>query len=190
MTDLAARIHAAARLSGSFRLRSGETSSLYFDKYRFESDPQLLREICVGLAPMVPEGTEALAGLELGGVPIATVLSQLTGLPTVFVRKARKDYGTCRLAEGVEIAGRRLVVIEDVATSGGQLVKSIEDLRHEGALVDTALCVIDRETGAVARLASIGVRLEALFQPERAVTSRGSLLTPSRGSRNAQTDGS
>ena len=113
---------------------------------------------------MVPEGTEALAGLELGGVPIATVLSQLTGLPAVFVRKARKDYGTCRLAEGMEIAGRRLVVIEDVATSGGQMVKSIEDLRHEGAVVDSALCVIDREAGAASRLASIGVRLEALFR--------------------------
>jgi orotate phosphoribosyltransferase len=162
VTDLAARIHRAARLSGSFRLRSGETSSLYFDKYRFESDPVLLREICVRLAALVPEGTEALAGLELGGVPIATVLSQLTGLPAVFVRKARKDYGTCRLAEGMDVAGRRLVVIEDVATSGGQMVKSIEDLRLEGALVDHALCVIDREAGAVGRLSSIGVRLEAL----------------------------
>ena len=129
MTDLAARIHRAARLSGSFRLRSGETSSFYFDKYRFESDPALLRDICVGLAALVPAGTDALAGLELGGVPIATVLSQLTGLPAVFVRKARKDYGTCRLAEGLDIAGRRLLVVEDVATSGGQMVKSIEDLR-------------------------------------------------------------
>ena len=164
MTDLAARIHqrVAAQWIVSAALR--RASSFYFDKYRFESDPALLREICVGLAAMVPDGTEALAGLELGGVPIATVLSQLTGLPAGFVRKARKDYGTCRLAEGLDIAGRRLVVIEDVATSGGQMVKSIEDLRHEGALVETALCVIDREAGAVDRLSSIGVRLEALFR--------------------------
>jgi orotate phosphoribosyltransferase len=82
----------------------------------------------------------------------------------VFVRKARKDYGTCRLAEGMDVAGRRLAVIEDVATSGGQLVQSIEDLRREGAVIDTALCVIDREAGAVGRLSSIGVRLEALFR--------------------------
>jgi orotate phosphoribosyltransferase len=121
---------------------------------------------------MVPEGTEALAGLELGGVPIATVLSQLTGLPAVFVRKARKDYGTCRLAEGVDVVGRRLVVIEDVATTGGQMIESIEELRREGARVDAALCVIDREAGAVGRLSSIGVRLGALFRISELSESR------------------
>jgi orotate phosphoribosyltransferase len=81
----------------------------------------------------------------------------------VFVRKQRKEYGTRRLAEGMDVVGRCLVVVEDVATSGGQMALSIEDLRHEGALIDTALCVIDREAGAVARLAAIGVRLDALF---------------------------
>ena len=105
-----------------------------------------------------------MAGLELGGVPIAVVLAQLTGIPAVFVRKERKDYGTCRLVEGIDIAGRQLLVVEDVATTGGQMVKSIEDLRREGARVDTAICVVDRQSGAAARLAEVGVELKALFR--------------------------
>jgi orotate phosphoribosyltransferase len=164
MADLTARVLDTSRLTGTFRLRSGATSTLYFDKYRFESDPALLREICAALAPQVPVGTDALAGLELGGVPIATVLAQLTGIPAVFVRKQRKDYGTCRLVEGMDVAGRQLVVIEDVATTGGQVVKSIQDLRDEGARVDTVICVVDRQAGAAARLAEVGVQLRALFQ--------------------------
>jgi orotate phosphoribosyltransferase len=148
--DLGGRIHRVALLTGAFRLRSGQASTSYFDKYRFESDPELLGEVCTALTRLLPEGIDAIAGLELGGVPLATVLSQQTGVPTVFVRKERKDYGTCRLAEGMDVAGRRLLVIED--------------LRREGATVDTALCVIDREAGAVARLAAIGVELRALFR--------------------------
>jgi orotate phosphoribosyltransferase len=153
----------SSRLTGVFRLRSGGTSTRYFDKYRFESDPALLREICAALAPQIPAGTDALAGLELGGVPIAVVLSQLTGIPAVFVRKEKKDYGTCRLVEGIDIVGQQLLVVEDVATTGGQMVKSIQDLRREGARVDTAICVLDRHAGAAARLAEVGVQLKALF---------------------------
>ena len=95
---LASRVHASSHLTGSFRLRSGQTSSEYFDKYLFESDPVLLRTIAEALAPLVPHGVDALAGLELGGVPIATMLSQVTGIPARFVRKEAKTYGTCRLA--------------------------------------------------------------------------------------------
>ena len=87
-------------------LRSGVVSNEYFDKYRFEADPVLLRDIAAALVPLVPAGTEALAGLELGGVPIATVLSQLTGIPAYFVRKEAKTYGTCQLAEGGDVDGR------------------------------------------------------------------------------------
>jgi orotate phosphoribosyltransferase len=164
MADFAAKILESSRLTGAFRLRSGGTSTHYFDKYRFESDPALLLEICAALAPKVPAGTDALAGLELGGVPIATVLAQLTGIPAVFVRKQRKDYGTCHLVEGMDVDGRSLVVVEDVATTGGQLVKSIGDLRSEGARIDTAICVVDRQAGASDLLAQAGVELKALFQ--------------------------
>src|SRR5829696_7784216 len=94
--DLARRVHRASHLTGTFVLRSGATSSEYFDKYRFESDPRLLRELAEAMAGLLPGEADALAGLELGGVPLATVLSQLTGLPAGFVRKQPKPYGTRR----------------------------------------------------------------------------------------------
>jgi orotate phosphoribosyltransferase len=111
----------------------------------------------------VPDGTEVLAGLELGGVPLAVALSRVTGLPALFVRKEAKTYGTCRLAEGGEIDGKRVTVVEDVVTSGGQVVLSCGDLRDRGAVVDCALCVIDRESGGPEALAELGVELRPLF---------------------------
>jgi orotate phosphoribosyltransferase len=161
--ELAAAIYDRTHLTGSFTLRSGAVSSEYFDKYRFESDPVLLRAIAEALAPLLPEGADGLAGLELGGVPLATMLSQVTGVPAYFVRKEAKTYGTCQLAEGGDIEGRHLVVVEDVVTSGGQVITSCGDLRDRGARVDHALCVIDRESGGPAGLAAIGVELRALF---------------------------
>jgi orotate phosphoribosyltransferase len=130
---LARRVYQAAHLVGDFRLRSGVVSHEYFDKYLFESDPVLLRQVGEALVTLVPDDTDAVAGLELGGIPLATIVSQLSGLPALFVRKEPKAYGTCRLAEGGDIAGRRLTVVEDVVTSGGQLLKSCAALRERGA---------------------------------------------------------
>jgi orotate phosphoribosyltransferase len=161
--ELAGRVYRVSHLTGSFVLRSGATSSEYFDKYRFEADPRLLREIAEAMAGLLPADADALAGLELGGVPLATVLSQVTGLPAGFVRKQAKPYGTRRLAEGVDVAGRRLVVVEDVVTSGGAVVESCRALRAEGAEVRVAVCVIDREAGGPANLAAAGVQLRPLF---------------------------
>src|SRR5215510_4053976 len=96
--EIAKQIYRRAQLKGEFTLRSGSKATEYFDKYRFESDPVLLRAIAEALVPLVPRDVDALAGVELGGVPIATVLSQLTGLPAFFVRKEAKKYGTCQLA--------------------------------------------------------------------------------------------
>ena len=160
---LARAIYECSHLTGTFTLRSGAVSNEYFDKYRFESDPALLRAIAEALAPLVPAGTDALAGLELGGVPLATALSHVTALPACFVRKEAKTYGTCQLAEGVDVDGLHLTVVEDVVTSGGQVVTSCGDLRERGAIVEHALCVIDRESGGPAALADIGVELRPLF---------------------------
>jgi len=160
---LADRVFAASHLSGSFVLRSGRTADHYFDKYRFESDPALLKEIVEALVPLVPAGTEGLAGLELGGVPLATMLSSVTGLPAFFVRKEPKKYGTERVCEGGDVAGKRLLVVEDVVTTGGQLVLSTQDLRAQGAIVEHALCVIDHEGGGAEVAGAEGVELRALF---------------------------
>ncbi len=133
--ELARAIYERTHLTGEFRLRSGAVSNEYFDKYLFESDPALLHAIGEALAPLLPpHGTDAVAGLELGGVPLATILSLLTGLPALFVRKEAKTYGTCRLAEGGDVDGKRVTVIEDVVTSGGQVVTSCGDLRDRGAI--------------------------------------------------------
>ena len=143
---LAARVFAASHLTGTFVLRSGRRADHYFDKYRFESDPHCWprssRPWCRSC-----RGTEGLAGLELGGVPLATMLSSVTGLPAYFVRKEPKKYGTEQVCEGGEVAGRRLLIVEDVVTTGGQMVLSAQDLRSEGAVVEHAVCVIDREGG-------------------------------------------
>ena len=142
--ELAQEVQKVSKLEGSFKLRSGKTSSFYFDKYRFESRPKILSQIADHLQPLIPKNIDFLAGLELGGVPLAAVLSLKTQIPCVFVRKKAKDYGTCSLAEGADIKGKKLLIIEDVVTTGGQVVLSAEELRKRGAVVESALCVIYR----------------------------------------------
>jgi orotate phosphoribosyltransferase len=162
-SDLARRIYTAAHLTGTFTLRSGVVSHEYFDKYRFESDPQLLADIAAASAALVPDGIDALAGLELGGVPLATMISQETRLPAVYVRKQAKTYGTCQLAEGTEIDGRRLCIVEDVVTSGGAILDAASELRARGARLGPVVCVIDRESGGREKLAADDLELFALY---------------------------
>ncbi len=161
--ELAARLRAVCRVTGEFVLRSGRTADEYFDKYQFEADPALLDTVAAQLAPLVPDGTEVLAGLEMGGIAVVTALGRQTGLPCAFVRKEAKRYGTRRLAEGAEVAGRRVLVVEDVVTSGGQVVLSSRELRQLGARVDAALCVIDRQEGGTEALRAEALSLRALF---------------------------
>jgi orotate phosphoribosyltransferase len=141
---LARKIFETCYLKGNFKLRSGQISNEYFDKYRFESQPEILMAVAEHLAPLVPKNTDALAGLEMGGIPIATALSLKTGIPVVFVRKKAKDYGTEKLAEGFDFKGKKLLVVEDVITTGGQVLLSAKDLRDAGAIIEDVLCVIQR----------------------------------------------
>lgn len=161
--NLGTRIYHLARLTGEFTLRSGARSTEYFDKYRFESEPAVLRAIAARLRDLVPPDTELLAGLELGGIPLATALSLATGIPAVFVRKQPKSYGTGRFAEGAEIAGRHLLIVEDVVTLGGQIKESVAALRASGAIITHAVCVIDRETGGADNLRQSDVTLSSVF---------------------------
>jgi orotate phosphoribosyltransferase len=161
--DLARHIYDCSHLTGDFLLRSGKRSNEYFDKYQFESEPRLLREIGKALARLVPADTEYLGALEMGGIPVATAISLQTGIPVVFVRKAAKEYGTCKFAEGPSIKGKRLTLIEDVITTGGQVVTSCADLRSDGANINTVLCVIDRSEGQTQKITDAGLRLVALY---------------------------
>lgn len=161
--ELAAKIFEVASITGEFKLRSGITSNRYFDKYLFEAQPKLLKAIAEHMAEMVPPSTEVLAGLEMGGIPIATMISQITGLPTCFVRKEAKSYGTCNFAEGTDIRGKRVLIIEDVVTSGGQAILSTADLRKIHAHIEDVLCVIDREQGGKQKLETAGIKMHPLF---------------------------
>jgi orotate phosphoribosyltransferase len=162
--ELARRVSAVARLTGEFQLRSGLTADTYFDKYQFESDPVLLQAIAAEMLGLIPPGTDILAGLELGGVPVATALSIASGLPAVFVRKIAMTYGTAKLAEGPSIDERNVLVVEDVVTTGGQLIVSTNELRERGAIITTAVCVIDREQGGTEALAAAGIALRSVFK--------------------------
>ena len=163
LDELARRIDQTCRLTGEFLLRSGQVSTTLLRQVPVRGRPRAARRGRRAPAPLIPDGIEVLAGLELGGVPVATALSLATGLPAAFVRKEAKTYGTARLAEGAEIDGRACLVVEDVITTGGQVVLSTGDLRERGAIVDTVLCVIDRSGGDHAKLDAIGLAIRSLF---------------------------
>jgi orotate phosphoribosyltransferase len=154
------------RVTGRFVLRSGRVADEYFDKYQFEADPVLLDELAERMALLVPAGTEVLAGLEMGGIAVVTALGRHAGLPCAFVRKAAKAYGTARLVEGAEIAGRSVLVVEDVVTSGGQIAISTRQMRGLGGRIEHAICVIDRQEGGAEALAADGIALRALLTRE------------------------
>lgn len=161
--ELAIAIYDVAHLTGEFLLRSGTISNEYFDKYLFEAEPHLLKAIAKEFALLIPTDTEVLAGLEMGGIPLATALGLETGLPLAFVRKKAKDYGTRKVSEGATVDGKKTLIIEDVITTAGQVLLSTEDLRSNGAIITDALCVIDRESGGVERCSEIGIRLQSIF---------------------------
>ena len=161
--ELAQKIYNVSYLQGTFKLRSGQISHEYFDKYLFESDPGLLRAIAGQMKPLIPNGTEILAGLEMGGIPLATALSLETGLPLVLVRKKAKEYGTCKIAEGQDYGGKKVCVIEDVVTTGGQIILSTQDLRNSGAIVEHVMCVIIRNEEGRDNLKQEGLDLIPLF---------------------------
>ena len=166
-TALAQAIRRVAYLTGRFKLRSGQTSTFYWDKYRFESDPELLSAIAAELQGLLPPGRfDRLAGLELGGVPLAAALALRTGKPCLFVRKAAKDYGTMNLVEGGFRPGDHAVVIEDVITTAGQVVTSVGQMRELGLKIEDVLCVIDRQQGGREKLHAVGCSLHSVFTME------------------------
>jgi orotate phosphoribosyltransferase len=160
-------LKAAAYLEGDFLLRSGKRSKYYLDKYRFETRPELLRPIGERIAAVVREhvgDATRLAGPELGAVALAASASLASGLPFLIVRKAAKDYGTSKRIEGVYEDGECICLVEDVVTSGGALLESVDALREAGLVVHTAVCVVDREEGGADALARHAVRLRPLFR--------------------------
>lgn len=163
LVSLARDLDARCRLRGNFTLRSGQISHEYFDKYRFESDPVLLQRIVARMRDLVPPGTDLLGGLELGGVPLATMLSFATGIPALFVRKQAKEYGTRQIAEGADPAGRVVLLVEDVITTGGAVATAARALRALGATVTMVVCAIDRSRPGQNALAAEGIEVRPVL---------------------------
>jgi len=173
---LAKAIADAALLRGDFTLRSGRKSKYYLDKYRFTTRPELLRPIARLLAERVAEiekertggdaierGVERLAGAELGGIPLVTATALEADLPALFVRARPKEYGTAQQIEGVMEKGDRVVLLEDVATTGGQALEAARALHDAGAEVVGVIAVIDRQEGAGPAFEEAGIPFQALF---------------------------
>jgi len=162
-TELGRRLVEAALLHGTFTLRSGATSSVYLDKYRFETRPDLLGPIGVEMAACAGE-CDRYGAPALGGVALAAAASLAAPhRPFVIVREARKEYGTANLLEGPFEAGERVVVLEDVVTTGGAALEAVRALREAGLVVDRCVCVLDREQGGGQAFAAQGVELVPLF---------------------------
>ena len=164
-----------ALLEGDFVLRSGRRSTWYLDKYRFETDPELLRALGARLAEDVracEPDTVRLAGPALGAVALAASAAMASGLPFIIVRGEAKEYGTAKRIEGPFERGELVCLLEDVVTSGGAIAEAVSAVRAEGLVVRHAVCVVDREEGGSDALARLGVRLHALFRASQLMELR------------------
>ena len=161
---LARDLVAASYLKGDFVLRSGRRSNRYFDKFLFETDPALLKRIGAELARLVPAETQRLAAPELGAVLLGGAVSIETGLPLVLVRKEPKGYGTAKQLEGRFRAGERITVIEDVVTTGGDSLRSIEALRAAALDVIHLVVVLDRGEGGEENIREARIPYSPLFR--------------------------
>jgi orotate phosphoribosyltransferase len=167
--QVAARIAETALLRGMFALRSGRTSRYYLDKYLFSTQPDILRALGKMFAERIESLRDAgmtitkLAGAELGGIPLVSAASMASGIPSVFIRNKKKDYGTEQQLEGTLEASDRVVIIEDVATTGGQVLEAAEVVADAGATIVQIICTIDREEGARERVEAAGLPFQSLF---------------------------
>jgi orotate phosphoribosyltransferase len=161
--ELGKAILNAAYLEGDFVLRSGRRSRYYLDKYLFTTKPAILSAIADEMARMLPEGVQRIAGTVLGAVPLAAALSLKTGVPSIIVRKAQKDYGTQKTVEGEWEKGERVVLVEDVLTTGGAALAAAENLRGMGMDVAGVIAVIDRQEGARESFAEKEIPFQAVF---------------------------
>lgn len=161
--QLARRIAELSLLRGDFTLRSGRKSSYYLDKYRFETHPDVLHELGRMFADRVGANVDRIAGAELGAVALASATSLACGKPFVIVRNRKKDYGTSNLVEGILNPGETVTIVEDILTTGGQVLEAAQTLKEAGARIDRIVAVIDRLEGARQNIESAGYVLECLF---------------------------
>jgi orotate phosphoribosyltransferase len=141
---------------GRFVLTSGAISDYYIDIKKASTEPKTLKLIAQQMSEYV-NGYDMLAGMELGAVPLVVALSLETGIPYVIIRKEKREHGTGKQIEGGDVKGKSVLIIEDVTTSGGSVIKSIQILRENNAEVEKVLVVVDRESGAREKLEKLEV---------------------------------
>ena len=179
--ELGRRLLDVALLEGDFTLRSGKRSRWYLDKYRFETDPALLRELGDRLASAAAEAepdADRLGGPALGAVALAASAAMASGLPFIIIRGETKEYGTANRLEGPYEPGDLVCLVEDVVTSGGALCEAVEAVREAGLVVRHAVCVVDREEGGADALARLGVRLSSLYRAGELLATREQVMNP------------
>lgn len=151
---------------GHFVLTSGAVSDYYVDIKKASTTPNVLKIIASSMEPIASEGYEVIAGMELGAVPLIVALSLKTGIPFVIVRKQKREHGTGKQIEGMPVANKKVLIVEDVTTSGGSVVNTIQILRQNQALIDTVITVVDRESGAREKIENLNLRFIPLVTVE------------------------
>ena len=147
---------------GRFVLTSGAISDYYIDIKKASTNPEILKQIAEAMTEYA-EGYDLLAGMELGAVPLVVALSLETKIPYVIIRKEKREHGTSKQIEGGDVKNKKILVIEDVTTSGGSVVKTLNILRENQGKVDEVLVVIDRESGAEKKLQNLDANLIPLL---------------------------
>ena len=163
--QLAARVKEAAYLEGDFVLRSGQRSKYYLDKYLFETQPDILAEMGRRFAAHAGDA-DMIAGPELGAVALAAATSMATGKPFAIVRKAAKDYGTAKLIEGTPVAGKKVLLVEDVGTTAGAALEAARTLVDAGATIVRIVFAMDRKQGARENVEAAGFEFQAILAKE------------------------
>ena len=161
--DLIKRIKETAYLEGDFTLRSGKKSKYYLDKYLFETCPDILASLGKEFAKHATDDVTLIAGAELGGVALAAATAMETGKKWVIVRNSKKGYGTGKMVEGALKASDVVLLVEDIATTGGQVIEAAKIITDTGATIKKIVCVIDRKQGAEENITRAGYKFESIL---------------------------
>jgi len=161
--ELIKRIKETAYLEGDFILRSGKRSKYYLDKYLFETCPDILKALGQEFAKHITDDVTLIAGAELGGVALAAATAMQSGKNWVIIRSKKKGYGTDKLIEGALKPDDVVLLVEDVATTGGAVQQAAEVITEAGATVKKIVCVIDRKQGAAENITRAGYKFESIL---------------------------
>ena len=164
--ELAKRVKETAYLEGDFTLRSGKKSKYYLDKYLFETQPDILKALGEEFAKHATDNVTLIAGAELGGVALAAATAMATGKRWIIVRNSKKDYGTSKMIEGVLKKDDVVLLVEDIATTGGQVLEAAKIITEAGAKVKKIVAVIDRKQGAGENITTAGYKFESILTKE------------------------